>query len=83
MAGAFLLNIIHTPAYIRLIEYRIVNLNPIGRTEYTLKAGWQEKMKESVKKNKRFGFIETPLFSYKYHEEPDLSKYSTSEPKSI
>lgn len=78
LAGAFLLNIIHTPAYIRLIEYRIVTPDPIRRTEFTLKAGWQERIKEFVKKDKRFGFIETPLFSYKYHEESNLSKYRTT-----
>jgi hypothetical protein len=83
LAGAFLLNIIHTPAYIRLVEYRIVTSDPMGIIELTLYAGWQDRIKESVKKDERFGFIETPLFSYKYYEEPALSKYSISEPKFI
>jgi hypothetical protein len=83
LVGAFLLNIIHTPAYIRLVEYRIVTPDPIGRTEFTLIAGWQDRFKQDAKKDERFGFIETPLFSYKYYEEPALSKYSISEPKSI
>jgi hypothetical protein len=83
LAGAFLLNIIHAPAYIRLVEYRIVTPDPIGRTEFTLNAGWQNRIKEFVKKDERFGFIETPLLSYKYREEPNLSKYSISEPKSF
>jgi hypothetical protein len=69
LAGAFLLNVIHTPAYIRLIEYRVVTPDPIGRTEFTLNTGWQEKVKEWIKKDRRFGFIETPLFSYNYVEQ--------------
>lgn len=80
LTGAFLLNIIHTPAYIRLIEYRIVTPDPIGRTEFTLTKGWQDNVMELVKKDERIGFIETPLFSYKYREELNLSKYTTVEP---
>jgi hypothetical protein len=60
-----------------------VTPDPIGRTEFTLNAGWQNRIKEFVKKDERFGFIETPLLSYKYREEPNLSKYSISEPKSF
>jgi len=79
LAGAFLLNIIHTPAYIRLIEYRIVTPDPpIGR--FTLGKGWQDNVMEFVKKDKRIGLVETPLFSYKYREELNLGKYTTVEP---
>ena len=73
LAGAFLLNIFHTPAYIRLIEYRVVKPEPgAGRVVYTLKPGWQEKTREWINKGKRFGFIETPLFIYDYQEQREL-----------
>jgi hypothetical protein len=62
LAGAFLLNIIHTPAYIRLMAYQIVTPQPRGRGVFGLGGGWQEK----VKKGMRWGVIETPLFSYDY-----------------
>jgi len=68
LAGAFLLNAIHTPAYIRLMEYRFVKPERTGRVTYTLKPGWKEKIKDWIKKKKRFGIAETPLFIYNYEE---------------
>lgn len=49
LAGAFLLNIIHIPAYIRLIEYRLVKPQQMGGAYFTLNAGWQEKIEEGKK----------------------------------
>jgi hypothetical protein len=68
LAGAFLLNVIHTPAYIRLLEYRVVTpqATGTGAAVYTLNEGWKEKIKDWIKKGKRYGFVETPLFSYRY-----------------
>ena len=70
LAGAFLLNVIHTPAYIRLIEYRVVTPQATGTGSaiFGLKDGWKEKIDDLTKKDKRFGFIETPLFKYNYKE---------------
>jgi hypothetical protein len=72
LAGAFLLNVIHTPAYIRLIEYRLVTPQPIGTGSgvFVFKGG--ETLKQSVdrliQKGKRLGCIETPLFFFDYRE---------------
>lgn len=64
LAGAFLINIIHAPAYIRLVEYRVVTPQPRGTgiAVFYFKPGW----KENVEKGNRWGVIETPLFSYDY-----------------
>jgi hypothetical protein len=69
LAGAFLLNILHVPAYLRLIECRVVKPSQVGVGHYSLNEGWQEKMKELVEKEQWFGFIETSLFSYDYQEQ--------------
>jgi hypothetical protein len=69
LAGAFLLNIIHVPAYLRLIEYRVVKPSQVGAAHFTLSEGWQERTKEWVKKGQWFGFVETSLFSYDYQEQ--------------
>lgn len=69
LAGAFLLNVIHTPAYLRLIEYRIVKPELTGRVTYSLGPGWREKMKEWVKKKRISGVVQTPLFIYNYEEQ--------------
>jgi len=66
MAGAFLLNIFHTPGYLRLLEYRIVRRKDEGF--FRLKSGWKEKMKEWINKERRFGVLETQLFIYDYEQ---------------
>jgi hypothetical protein len=68
LAGAFLLNIIHVPAYLRLMEYGVVKAGYTQKIAFTLTTGWQERVKELVRKNKRLGSIETPLFNYDYRE---------------
>jgi hypothetical protein len=71
LAGAFLLNIIHTPAYIRLMEYRVVTPQPKGTGVgiFGFGGGWKERVKAKGSQYNRIGFIETPLFSYDYREQ--------------
>jgi hypothetical protein len=70
LAGAFLLNVVHIPAYIRLIEYRVATPQPngIGYSVFTLKEGWKEKIKGLIEKGKLLGFVDTPLFRYDYQK---------------
>lgn len=70
LAGAFLLNIIHVPAYIRLLEYRVVTVQPkgVGFAVFILSPDWKERMIKEGLKLKRHGVIETSLFSYDYRE---------------
>lgn len=70
LAGAFLLNIIHVPAYVRLIKYDVIK-DSMRKWSFPLKAGWQEGFMNLAKKGKRFGVAETPLFSYDYVKEDE------------
>ena len=73
LAGAFLLNIIHIPAYIRLMEYRVVTVQPkgVGFAVFLLSSDWKEKAIKKGLKLKRHGVVETPLFSYDYVKEDE------------
>jgi hypothetical protein len=71
LAGAFLLNIVHVPAYLRLIEYGVVKSGYTMKVSFTLNTGWQERVKELIRKNKSLGNIETALFSYDYRKEDE------------
>jgi hypothetical protein len=68
LAGAFLLNVIHTPAYIRLIEYNLVKSEPTGRIPFTMSPGGPERIRAWNRQGIWLGFIETPLFSCNYRE---------------
>ena len=79
LAGAFLLNVVHIPAYIRLIEYRVVTpqAKGEGHSVFTLTKGWKENLKEKMrKKGIMLGFIETSLFRYDYQKK-EKAKSST------
>jgi hypothetical protein len=69
LAGAFLLNVIHIPACIRLIEDRVVKAEITGHVTYhLLEPGWRDSIKDWIKKKKEFGIVETPIFKYNYAE---------------
>lgn len=72
LAGAFLLNIIHTPVYIRLVEQGIVKPKPTGSpiaiNVFIVSKEWGEKFKAKGSEAKKIGAVETPLFSYNYAE---------------
>lgn len=67
LAGAFLLNVIHIPACIRLIEYRIMKPSFKVAT-YTLKDGWKEAVVSFIHSSKFKGIVETPIFIYDYNQ---------------
>lgn len=66
LAGAFLLNVIHIPGCLRLMEDRVVKRTNGGY--FRLPQGWRERVKDLIEKKKRFGVVETPLFIYNYAE---------------
>ena len=68
LAGAFVLNIIHTPAYIRLIRDRIVKPQRTGAGVFTLGTKWEESVKRFVREDRRIGVIETSLFVFEYRQ---------------
>jgi hypothetical protein len=70
LAAAFLINVVHIPAYIMLMEYRLVTPQASGTSfgYFTLKGNWKDSVKRLISKGKRFGLITTPLFSYDYQE---------------
>ena len=59
------------PAYLRLMEYDVVKSGYAFKLTFTLKDGWQERVKELIRKNKSLGNIETALFSYDYRKEDE------------
>jgi hypothetical protein len=68
LAGAFLLNVIHIPAYVRLMEYRVVKPQS-GYGIFTFSEGWKEKFKENwIDKRRSIGLLETPIFIYDYQK---------------
>jgi hypothetical protein len=69
LAGAFLLNVFHTPAYIRLIKNRVVKpqRDGAGAAVFGLNGTqWEENVRRFVREDRRIGVVETPLFVFEY-----------------
>lgn len=62
LAGAFLLNVIHIPSYLRLHKYQVFRRKNGGSYTYGPKA--RENLIKFYKQRKFFGRLETPLFIY-------------------
>jgi len=73
LAGAFLLNVIHLPAYIRSYEIGILKPSLRGPAVFTISAKGRENLKDFFKKGKLFGLVETPLFIYDHGQWEDLT----------
>lgn len=78
LAGAFLLNAIHIPSFIRLYQYEFIKpIRPIAKEissgpelRFYLAGNWREKLRNHYEKSKRFrGVAETSLFAYAYDAE--------------
>jgi hypothetical protein len=70
LSGAFLLNAIHTPAYIRLVRDRVIKpqRDGTGAGVFSFKGGPQldENLKKWAKEDKLLGVVETSLFFFEY-----------------
>ncbi len=70
LAGAFLLNIFHVPAYVRLLEFHVITPHFQGESSgnFILSSGWKEKQLAKGLTLNRLGVIETSLFTYDFSE---------------
>jgi len=68
LAGAFLLNVIHEPACVRLVEYRVVKPELQTGAIFTLESGWKDRIKKFIRDKTMSGVIETSLFIYEYSQ---------------
>ena len=69
LAGAFLLNVIHEPAFRRLFEFGILKLESYGGIGTIARESWvsPEYLEQDIRKGISTPyFVETPLFIYKY-----------------
>jgi hypothetical protein len=69
LASAFLLNVIHIPAMLRLVEYRVVKPELNLGVTYTLEDCWKRKVEDWYRTGKFAGFVETSLFIYDYSQQ--------------
>lgn len=72
LAGAFLLNVIHTPSYVWLMECRVITprikSKAIGVNAFMISKDWISKFKAKGASAKKYGVIETSLFYYEYYQ---------------